>query len=220
MTSARPATAADVAHYIRTAIAAGDMVPGQRLVEADVAEAVGASRGHVRAALADLTVEGIIERIQNRGARVRQVTLEEALEIIEVRAAVEALCAGKAAEKITDAEIAELREIGASMSEAVESGNQAAYARGNEQLHATIIRIADQKTAAETIQRLQAQAVRYQYRLSAQPGRSQVSLPEHLAIIEAVCARDVDAAYEAMHAHLSSVSDAIQGASQAAEPRS
>lgn len=215
MKTARPVTAADVAQYIRTSITSGEMVPGQRLVEADLAEAVGASRGHVRSALADLTVEGLIERIQNRGARVRQVTLEEALEIIEVRAAVEALCAAKAAEKVSEDEITELRDIGTGMAEAVETGDQAAYARGNEQLHATIIRIADQKTAAETIRRLQAQAVRYQYRLSAQPGRSRVSLPEHLAIIEAVCARDADAARGAMHAHLISVAGAIQGVTRA-----
>lgn len=216
MKTARSVSAADVAQYIRTSIAAGEMVPGQRLVEADLAETVGASRGHVRSALAELTVEGIIERIQNRGARVRQVTLDEALEIVEVRAAVEALCAAKAAEKVTDQEITELQGIGADMSEAVETGNQAAYARGNELLHAAVIRIADQKTAAETIQRLQAQAVRYQYRLSAQPGRSPVSLPEHLAIIEAVCSRDANAARDAMQAHLSSVADAIRGV---ADPR-
>lgn len=216
MKTSRPVTAADVAQYIRTSITSGEMVPGQRLVEADLAEAVGASRGHVRSALADLAVEGLIERIQNRGARVRQVTLEEALEIIEVRAAVEALCAAKAAEKVSEDEIAELRDIGTNMTDAVETGNQAAYARGNELLHAAIIRIADQKTAAETICRLQAQAVRYQYRLSAQPGRSQVSLPEHLAIIEAVCTRDADAARDAMHAHLSSVAGAIQNT---ADPR-
>lgn len=214
--TATVATAADVADYVRNSIISGDMVSGQRLVEADLAEAVGASRGHVRAALAELTVEGLVERIQNRGARVRQVSVEEALEITEVRAAVEALCAAKAAEKRTDDDAVALREIGERMKNAVDTGDQAAYAQGNTDLHETLIRVADQRTAADTISRLNAQAVRYQYRLSAQPGRPSVSLPEHLAVIDAVCKQDAKAARDAMECHLNSVRSAIQ---QAADNR-
>lgn len=204
-----PVTAAVVADRIRAAIFAGDLVPHQRLVEADLAEAYGASRGHVRTALSELSVEGLVERIQNRGARVRSVPLEEALEIVEVRSALESLCAARAAERVTEAEAEGLQQIGRDMQDAVEAGDQDAYARGNTDLHSTLIRISGQRTAAATIDRLKAQAVRYQYRLYARPGRSQQSLPEHLAIIEAVCARDPEAAAAAMRAHLLSVGGAI-----------
>ncbi|QCU79520.1 GntR family transcriptional regulator [Citricoccus sp. SGAir0253] len=198
-----------MATRIREAIFAGELVPNQRLVEADLAEAYGASRGHVRTALGELTVEGLVERIQNRGARVRSVPLEEALEIVEVRAAVEALCAARAAERVTDEQAERLRGIGRRMEDAVREGDQAAYAQGNKDLHGAVIGLADQRTAAATIDRLRAQAVRFQYRLSARPGRSQTSLPEHLAIIEAVCARDPEAAARAMREHLASVARAI-----------
>jgi DNA-binding GntR family transcriptional regulator len=207
-------TAADVAARIREAISAGDLVPNQRLVEADLAEAYGASRGHVRTALGELTVEGLVERIQNRGARVRSVPLEEALEIVEVRAALEALCAARAAERISDDEAAQLRTIGQAMEAAVRDGDQGAYAQGNTDLHGMLIRLSGQRTAAATIDRLRAQAVRFQYRLSARPGRSQQSLPEHLAIIEAVCARDPEGAARAMRAHLASVARAIEESAQ------
>src|SRR5690625_5988993 len=86
---------------LRQDIVAGNLVPHQRLVEADVAEEHGASRGEVRLALNELITEGLVERIPNRGARDRKVSLQEAIEITEVRAAVESLCARKAAEKIT-----------------------------------------------------------------------------------------------------------------------
>jgi DNA-binding GntR family transcriptional regulator len=202
--------AADVADRIRQAIFAGELVPNQRLVEADLAEMYGASRGHVRTALAELTVDGLVERIQNRGARVRSVPLEEALEIVEVRAALEALCAARAAERIDDGQAEELRAIGRRMEDAVETGDQTAYAQGNSDLHSTVIRLSGQRTAAATIDRLRAQAVRFQYRLFAQPGRSQTSLPEHLAIIEAVCTRDPESAGRAMREHLMSVGEAIR----------
>ncbi|MEW1980535.1 GntR family transcriptional regulator [Citricoccus sp. NPDC079358] len=199
-----------MADQIRAAIFAGELVPNQRLVEADLAEMYGASRGHVRTALSELTVEGLVERIQNRGARVRSVPVEEAIEIVEVRSALEALCAARAATRITDAEAEELRQIGRSMQAAVETGDQAAYAQGNTDLHSTLIRLSGQKTAAATIDRLRAQAVRFQYRLFAKPGRSQQSLPEHLAIIDAVCAREPEEAARAMREHLMSVGAAIE----------
>lgn len=210
MRASAAVNATEVADQIRAAIFAGELVPNQRLVEADLAEMYGASRGHVRTALSELTVEGLVERIQNRGARVRSVPVEEAIEIVEVRSALEALCAARAATRITDAEAEELRQIGQGMETAVETGDQAAYAQGNTDLHSTLIRLSGQKTAAATIDRLRAQAVRFQYRLFAKPGRSQQSLPEHLAIIDAVCAREPDEAARAMREHLMSVGAAIE----------
>ena len=208
--SGRGKSAAELSQELRAAIMRGDFVSNQRLVEADIAQDFGASRGNVRAALAELSVEGLIERIPNRGARVRSVTVDEAIEIVEVRGAIESLCARKAAEKVTPEVAEELRELGRGMEAAVATGDIEAYTRGNERLHVRLIELADQKTATVTIERLQGQAIRYQFRLSTVSGRPQVSLPEHLAVIEAVCAGDGDAAALAMQKHLMSVAEAIK----------
>src|SRR5690625_2413762 len=112
---------------LRQDIVAGNLVPHQRLVEADVAEDHGASRGEVRLALNELITEGLVERIPNRGARVRKVSLQEAIEITEVRAAVESLCARKAAAKVTEAQAEQLRNIGEDMKTAVERGARDEY---------------------------------------------------------------------------------------------
>src|SRR5215469_14151244 len=96
---------------LRQAILSGDYAPGQRLVEEDLAALLGVTRASVRAALLDLTTEGLVERIPNRGARVRVVTTEEAVAITECRMALEALCAAKAAERISDEDAAQLREL-------------------------------------------------------------------------------------------------------------
>ncbi|NWN88530.1 MAG: GntR family transcriptional regulator [Micrococcaceae bacterium] len=194
---------------LRQDIVTGNLVPHQRLVETDVAEEHGASRGEVRLALNELITEGLVERIPNRGARIRKVSRQEALEITEVRGAVESLCARKAAEKISDAQAQDLRDIGTQMETAVERGARDEYSNLNRQLHNFIIEIADQPTAAQTIRRLRGQAIRYHFQLSTQRDRPQVSLPQHLAIIEAICARDPELAATAMHAHLTSVTQAI-----------
>lgn len=203
-------TQAEVADRVRRDILSGDLVPGQRLVEIDLSASLGASRGAVRGALIDLTHEGLVERIANRGARVRTVSVDEALQITEVRQALEALCAFKAALNITPAQAEELRALGASMSQAVADGDLGEYSRLNQRLDERVIAIADQPVAAGVLAKLQAQNVRHQFRLAFRPGRAEQSLPEHLAIIEAVCDRDPGAARSAVERHLESVIDALQ----------
>lgn len=203
-------SAQELVDLLRNAIIRGEFVPKQRLVEADIAAEYGASRGNVRVALSELSVEGLVERVQNRGARVRAVSVDEAVEITEVRAALEALCARKAAERISDADSAELRDLAKEMKDAVGRGDRESYSACNQRLHARIIAVSGQQTAAATIQRLRGQAVRFQFQLARQPGRPNVSLPQHLAIIDAVCRHDPDGAADAMRLHLESVSDAIR----------
>ena len=70
---------------LRQAILAGDMAPGQRLIEEELAGMLGVTRASLRAALFDLTADGLVERIPNRGARVRAITVDEAVAITECR---------------------------------------------------------------------------------------------------------------------------------------
>src|SRR6202161_2549957 len=108
---------------IRQAILSGDLAPGRRLVEEDLASALGANRQSPRGARLDSAAEGRVERAPTRGARVRVVTAEEAVAITECRMALEALCAVKAAQRITDAEAVQLRELGENLRRAVADGN-------------------------------------------------------------------------------------------------
>jgi len=199
---------------IREAIVRGDFVPNQRLIEADLSEQFAASRTSVRSALLELTKEGLVERLQNRGARVRAVSLDEAIEISEVRMVVEGLCAAKSAEHLTAAEAGELKAIGRSMRRAVSTGDVLGYSHLNQQLHRRVREISGQRTATTVLDRLRAQSVRHQFELAMHPGRPAVSLPEHLAIIDAVCARDADAAERAARAHLRSVIGALREVGQ------
>jgi DNA-binding GntR family transcriptional regulator len=194
----------------------GDFVPDQRLVEADLSERFSASRSSVRSALLQLANEGLVERVQNRGARVRAVSLDEAVEISEVRMVLEGLCAAKAAERITPAEIGELAGIGADMRAAVTSGDVLGYSQLNQTLHRRVREISGQHTASRVLERLRAQSVRHQFKLAMQPGRPSVSLPEHLAIIDTVCRHDADAAERAAREHLRSVIVALARVDHAA----
>ena len=194
---------------LREAIADGEYAANQRLVEADLCDRFGASRGSVRVALLQLSSEGLVERMQNRGARVRAVSLDEAVEITEVRMALEGLCAAKAAVRLADADCARLRRLGDLMKVAVGAGDLLGYSELNKQLHALIQSLAGQNTAEAILQRLRAQSIRHQFRLAIHPGRATTSLPQHLDIIEALCARDPTAAEAAVRRHLQSVVTAL-----------
>ncbi|MEU1166864.1 GntR family transcriptional regulator [Streptomyces sp. NPDC005921] len=214
-----PSGSGPVVEIIRAAIVRGEYVPDQRLVEVDLAERFAVSRSAVRSALLQLGNEGLVERIPNRGARVRAVSLAEAIEITEVRMVVEGLCAAKAAERVTDTEIAELREIRAGMLGAVDAGEVMTYSELNNRLHRRLMELSGQGTAGGVLERLRGQSVRHQFRLALQPGRPSVSLPEHLAIIDAVCDRDPVAAERAARGHLSSVVHALQAITNARSPQ-
>jgi DNA-binding GntR family transcriptional regulator len=194
---------------LRESILTGEFEPGARLVEAELSHRFGASRSTVRGALVELDHEGLVERLVNRGARVRAVSLQEALDITEVRLVVEGLCAAKAAERITDEEIAELRDIGEQMKVAVAGDDVATYSELNQRLHGRIREISAQPVASAVLSRLRAQNVRHQFALARRPGRPQVSLPEHLAIIDEVCSRSPGGAERAIRRHISSVLEAL-----------
>jgi len=196
--------------HLRGAVLRGDVAPGQRLVEADLVETLGVPRDSVRAAIDALAGEGLLERIPNRGARVRAVSLQEAIEILECRQVLEGLIAAKAAERIGPDDAERLRGYAEQLTRAVEEGELMKYSSLNHAMHAVLADISGQRTAASLIGRLKAQVVRHQFQLSLRSGRPQVSLAEHLAIIEAVTAGDPAAAEQAMRRHLASVLRALR----------
>ena len=195
---------------LRQAILSGDFAPGQRLVEEDLAGTLGVTRQSLRAALLDLATEGLVERIPNRGARVRIVSTEEAVAITECRMALEALCAAKAAARITDDDAVQLRELGDNLKRSVADGNPLKYSELNRELHRRVGVISGQQVAVGLLERLHGQLVRHQFRLALRPGRPEVSLGEHLAILYAVADRKPEDADRAVRAHLASVIEALQ----------
>lgn len=202
----------DAYEALRTAILTGKLLPSERLVEADLVESLGVRRTAVRAALARLAHEGLVEHERNRGAKVRRVGEREAVEILETRTVLEGLVARKAAENATADDIAELRAIVDSLSEAIADGDLLGSWQPNVRLHAAIFRIADHRTVERVATTLNSQLVRFQYRTILQPGRPEESLAEHVAIVEAIADGDGERAEAAMRSHLSQVTETLRAA--------
>ncbi len=199
-----------VVEAVRTAIVQGEYAPRQRLIETDLCERFGTSRFVARAALQELSARGLVEFQRNKGARVRDVTLTEAIEITEVRMLLEGLVAARAAERATGADAARLRGIVTDMRTAINRSELVRYGDLNARLHAAIRDVAAHATCDRVLRQLRDQTVRHQFSLALMPGRPWVSLPEHEAIVDAVTARDPEAADLAMRAHLRSVTEALR----------
>jgi len=204
------AKAQDARDALRDAILSGEYLPGERLVEAQLCERFGISRFTVRAALQDLAADGLVKVERNRGAHVRKVTLDEAVEITEVRMVLEGLVAARAAARVTDAQASELDEIGLLMRRAVGAGEFRRYGDLNQRLHGLIRGIAGHHTADTIIETLRGQLVRHQFMISLHPGRPAISLPQHERIIEAIRERNPKAAESAMREHIASVIEALR----------
>lgn len=210
----------DAYHKLREAIVSGRFLPNERLVEASVATQLEAGRTAVRAALVRLDQEGLVVLEPNRGARVRLISDQEALEIEEVRATLEGMLARRAATRAKPADLRGLKQVIVEMRERVEEGDAVGYSELNVSFHQRIWAAADHPTASRLVGGLKSQGIRFQFHTIMRPGRTERSLSEHEAIFSALKAHDGDAAETAMLEHLAEVLDtlrwAIEGQSRTA----
>jgi DNA-binding GntR family transcriptional regulator len=200
---------ADGYRRLREAIIAGRFQPNERLVEADLSEAFGIPRAVVRTALVRLEQEGLIEHERYRGAKVRLVTEQEAIEILEARAALEAVAARRAAARVDEAGRRALTGIMDRMRAAFADTDLFLMSELNSELHARIVEIAGSATVSRLVSMLNSQIVRFQYRTILVPGRPESSLREHQAIVSAIVTHDQAGAAEAMTEHLARVVEAV-----------
>ena len=195
---------------LRAAIVSGELQPNERLVEADLTDKLGAGRTAIRTAFARLAQEGLIELTPNRGARVRKIGEEEAVQILEARAVLEALAARRAAANATPEDAEDLRALLAEMRAKLDAGDLLGASDHNARLHRRLLDIAGHGIVDRLVGTLNSQLVRFQYRTILVPGRAERSFAEHTTIVEAVATGDPDAAEAAMRRHLAAATEALR----------
>jgi DNA-binding GntR family transcriptional regulator len=200
---------AQIKDVILQRIVAGEYRPGARLVETRIAQELGVSQAPVREALRDLEQLGCVVHEPFRGCSVRAFSAEELLEAFPVRAALEALAARLAAERMTEDELLQLAELVEKMRAAADRGDAHDQSQANAQFHATIVRAARNATLERQWSFLEPFSRTY---ISvSQPGLDLRALSDrHIPILDALRARDGDAAAEAMHQHLMDAADLLR----------
>lgn len=195
-------------------ILAGVYTPRQRLVETDMASALGVSRATLRAVLVLLQHEGLVEIRPNRGARVRAFSVEEAAENLQVREVLEGLAAALAAQQVTAEQLATLRNIVTEMETTLSSGDLLGLLPLASRFHQIIIDAAAQTFITQLLNMLQAPLIRHQFRIIMLPGRKEAALSEFRNILGRLEARDAAGAEQAMRRHMAALRKSLQEASR------
>lgn len=210
----RQTEADDAYATMRRIIRSGELGPGERLVETDLAQRLGLGRNAIRTSLTRLVQDGLVERTAYRGARVRVIGEEEAVEILEARGALEGVAASYAAQRASPQDVDALRSIVMQMTELLAAGDLLGMSELNARLHGRIGDIANLPRVARLIDDLNAQSVRHQFRTVLAPGRPSQSLREHGAIVDAIASGNATDAEDAMRTHISNVIRTLQSLGQ------
>jgi DNA-binding GntR family transcriptional regulator len=189
------------------AILTGELPLGARLSEQSLAEGLGVSRGPLREALRRLEGRHLIVRVHNLGARVTTFSKEDVSQLLVIREALEGVAARCAAEKMTDAEIAELAALVKTGPD--ESSKQKTVAEYHQSLdhdfHFRIIQGSRNSRLMDILLKdtfYLLRIYRYRFKLVDTPSRAPRASAEHRAILAAISARDPEAAESAMRHHL------------------
>ncbi|MEY2801522.1 MAG: hypothetical protein RL513_1107 [Pseudomonadota bacterium] len=194
--------ASAVQQEVERAILAGEYAPGSRLTEANVATRMGVSRGPVREAFRMLEEAGLVRTEKNRGVFVRDIPIDEAIEIFDLRAAMDEMVGRQLAERATPAQVKEIRGLVEAMEKAVKSKDARGYHLLNLKFHDRLVEMAGNRKVT-TIYRKLIKELSLFRRLNLEDGwLLPVSAGEHREILKAIAAGDAQAAGRAMHQHV------------------
>jgi phosphonate utilization transcriptional regulator len=183
-------------------ILAGELSPGDKLNEVELAGELNVSRGPVREAFRALEQAGLVRTEKNRGVFVRQVSLEEADEIYEVRAGLDEMIGRLAAERATAQEVAEMREMVKRMQQVARVRDVNAYYPMNVRFHDRLAEISGNRALAATYRRLVNELHLHRRETLARGANSfPISTREHGAIIDAIARGDAETAGMLLREH-------------------
>ncbi|MDI9242559.1 GntR family transcriptional regulator [Fusibacillus kribbianus] len=191
-----------VFNTLRRAILRGELVPGQRLMEIQLAEKMGVSRTPVREAIRKLELEGLVVMIPRKGAEVAHISGKNLRDVLEVRRALEELAGELACERMTEEEFRLLEQANHKFTGVVGSDDITVIAQADEAFHGLIYQATENERLIQMVNHLREQM--YRYRIEHIKDRSQrkVLVQEHQEIMRALAARDVEATRRAIRNHI------------------
>lgn len=191
-----------VRRTIENDIFSGRLPPGAQIDEDEIAKRFSISRTPVREALLVLTQNGLLEKLPRRGAIVARLNLSRMIQLFEVTAELEALCAQYAATRMTVEERKLLVEINDKAEQALATRNESEYGRLGGRFHALIMLASHNSVLVETTDKLALHTLPYRRFQVRMEGRSQSNQADHERILEAILAKDGGEAAERMRKHV------------------
>lgn len=197
---------------LRDAIITGKMGPGERLMEIQLAEEMGVSRTPVREAIRKLELEGFVVMVPRKGAYVAGVSIKDIADVFEVRAALEALAASLAAERITEEELDRLERSIVSINEVSDGKNINKVVESDVDFHDMLYQASRNEKLITIITNLKEQLQRYRATSLAEEGRTKDAVDEHKQIVEALSERNGELAAELARQHIENAENVMLNA--------
>ena len=198
-----------VFNTLRQAILTGELKPGERLMEIHLANRLGVSRTPIREAIRKLELEGLVIMIPRRGAEVAQITEKNLKDVLEVRRALDALCAELACDRISEEELTRLREACTAFERAIATRDVKTIAKADVALHDIIVKATGNDRLISLVNNLSEQMYRYRFEYIKDESQHAKLVEEHRSIIDSIARKDKKAASEAARIHIDNQESSI-----------
>lgn len=192
---------------LRQAILDFSLQPGQRLVERELIESLGVSRTTIREAIRELAAEGIVTVVPQKGAIVTTPSLDDAVDLYEVRAALESLVVQRFVERASDDQVARLIQTVDDLDSVTHETTSISNAlKAKDQFYAVLIEGARSAALQQLLETIQARVQVLRATSMSEPGRSVEMIRELRGIVEAIARRDAELASRLCAEHIRSAS--------------
>ena len=191
-----------VFNTLREAILKGELQPGERLMELQLASKLGVSRTPIREAIRMLEQEGLAVTMPRKGAEVARMTLKDMEDVLEVREALDELAARIACAKINDEQLENLKSIRDEFKKSLDSGDVKKIAEEDVRFHDAIYEATDNAKLIALTNNIREQMYRYRVEYLKDQNNYPILIAEHDAIVNALEQRDTEMVTAEMHTHV------------------
>lgn len=191
-----------VFNTLRQAILKGELKPGERLMEIQLAQRLGVSRTPIREAIRKLELEGLVTMVPRKGAEVAQITEKSLRDVLEVRGALEELTIQLACTKMNDKILADLNEAHTRFKQAINSKDLTKIAECDVIFHDVIYDATQNEKLIQILNNLREQMYRYRMEYIKDSKTHKRLIEEHEEIIKMLKTADVDGARKAIRTHI------------------
>jgi len=187
---------------LREAIIIGELRPGERLMEVQLAEKMGVSRTPVREAIRKLELEGLVDMIPRKGAHVAELSVKDIMNVLEVRASLDGLATALAAERITDDELKELKHINGQFSLYIQKENLNGSVKKDVEFHDIIYKASRNDKLIAILGNLREQVQRFRVIYLKDYSSPKNLIKEHNDIYDALSSRTTESARAVAKTHI------------------
>ena len=203
-----------VFNTLREAILKGELQPGERLMELQLASKLGVSRTPIREAIRMLEQEGLAVTMPRKGAEVARMTLKDMEDVLEVREALDELAARIACAKINDEQLENLKSIRDELKKSLDSGYVKKIAEEDVRFHDAIYEATDNAKLIALTNNIREQMYRYRVEYLKDQNNYPILIAEHDAIVNALEQRDKEMVTAEMHTHVVNQAVAVKAVIQ------